>query len=65
MRQIISDEQQEYQYFVTVQNVGQFKMFRVETKYLGAKFPDAVQTKLEIFLNENEYQKLKEILNNN
>jgi hypothetical protein len=65
MRQIISDEQQEYQYFVTVQNVGQLKMFRVETKYLGAKFPDEVQTKLEIFLNKNEYQKLKDILNNN
>ena len=65
MKQIISDEEQEYQYFVTVKDIGQFKMFKVETKYFGAKFPDEVQTKLEIFLNENEYKRLKEILNNN
>lgn len=65
MKQMISDEYQQYQYLVTVEDHGHFKMLKVETKYQGAKFPDAVQSKVEMFLNKNEYERLKEVLNNN
>lgn len=65
MRKEISDEHQQYQYIVTVEDHGHFKLMKIETKFQGAKFPDAVQSKVEMFLNENEYKRLKEILNNN
>lgn len=65
MKHMISDEHQQYQYIVTVEEHSHFKLLKFETKYQGAKFPDAVQSKVEMFLNKNEYERLKEVLNNN
>ena len=64
-RVMISDEYQQYQYFVTVENIRELKHVKIETKYQGAKFPDAIQSKVEFFLNPDEYQRFKDALNAN
>ena len=43
MRKMISDENQQYQYYVSVDKVGDLKHIKIETKFQGAKFPDAVK----------------------
>jgi predicted transcriptional regulator len=65
MKQMISDENQQYQYLVTVEDYKEYKRIKVETKFQGAKFPDAVQSKVEMFLNKTEYERFKEVLNKN
>jgi len=57
---IISDQYQQYQYFISIDNVGDLKHIKIETKFQGAKFPDAVQSKVEFFLNRYEYDRLKD-----
>lgn len=64
-RIMISDDYQQYQYFVTVDEVREYKHVKIETKYQGAKFPDAIQTKIEFFLNAQEYERFKAVLNAN
>lgn len=64
-RTMISDEFQQYQYFVSIEDVRDLKHVKIETKYQGAKFPDAIQTQVEFFLNPQEYQRFKDVLNNN
>ena len=64
-RKMISDEYQQYQYFVRVEDVREFKHVKIETKYQGAKFPDAIQSKVEFFLNPSEFQRFKDALNAN
>ena len=63
MRKMISDENQQYQYYVSVDKVGDLKHIKIETKFQGAKFPDAVQAKVEFFLNRFEYERFKDALN--
>jgi hypothetical protein len=65
MKQMISDEHLQYQYIVTVEDHGPFKHLKVETRFQGAKFPDAVQSKVEMFLNAQEFQRFKDALNAN
>jgi hypothetical protein len=60
MRYQISEPFEQYQYFIEVNDVRELKHVKFTTKYQGAKFPDAVQTKLEFFLNEKEWQNLKD-----
>ena len=60
MRYQISEPYEQYQYFIEVNDVRELKHVKFTTKYQGAKFPDAVQTKLEFFLNEKEWQNLKD-----
>ena len=62
MKHLISDENQQYQYYVTVEPYADLKHIKVETRFQGAKFPDAVQSKVEMFLNKYEYERLKEII---
>lgn len=62
---MISDQYQQYQYFISIDDVRELKHIRIETKFQGAKFPDAVQSKVEFFLNPGEYERLKEFLNAN
>lgn len=61
-RVMISDEYQQYQYFVSVDDIRELKHVKIETKYQGAKFPDAIQAKVEFFLNPAEYQRFKDAL---
>ena len=64
-RIMISDEYQQYQYFVSVDDVRDLKHIKIETKFQGAKFPDAIQSKVEFFLNAAEYQRIKDVFNAN
>ena len=59
----ISDEFQQYKYVLEVKDVGEFKHVKVYTQYQGAKFPDAIQSKVEMFLNAGEWQNLKDAVN--
>lgn len=61
-RVMISDEYQQYQYFVSVDDIRELKHVKIETKYQGAKFPDALRTQVEFFLNPAEYQRFKDAL---
>lgn len=60
MRYEISDQYQQYQYFLEVDDIRQLKHVKLTTKYQGAKFPDAVQSKVEFFLNKDEWKRLVE-----
>jgi hypothetical protein len=61
MRYEISEPYQQYQYFVEVNDVRELKHVKITTKYQGAKFPDAIQTKVEFFLSEIEWQNLRKV----
>lgn len=63
MRFEISDQYQQYQYFLEVDDIRELKHVKITTKYQGAKFPDAIQSKVEIFLNQNEWKRLVDSLN--
>jgi hypothetical protein len=63
MKHEFSDNHQQYQYFLDVDQIRELKRFAVSLKYQGAKFPDGVQSKTEIFLNADEWQRLKDIIN--
>jgi hypothetical protein len=58
MRFEISDQYQQYQYFLEVDDIRELKHVKLFTKYQGAKFPDAIQTKVEFFLNQDEWKRL-------
>jgi hypothetical protein len=58
----ISDQYQQYQYFLEVGDIRELKHVKLTTKYQGAKFPDAVQSKVEFFLNQNEWKRLVEAI---
>lgn len=58
MRHEISEPYQQYQYFVEVNDIRELKHIKFTTKFQGAKFPDAIQTKLEFFLSEKEWETL-------
>jgi hypothetical protein len=62
---IISDQYQQYQYNISIEDIRELKHIKIETKFQGAKFPDAVQAKVEFFLNADEYQRFKDALNAN
>jgi hypothetical protein len=55
----ISEPYQQYQYFVEVDDIRELKHVKITTKYQGAKFPDAIQTKVEFFLSKKEWENLK------
>lgn len=59
----ISDEYQQYKYVLEVTDVYELKRVKLYTQYQGAKFPDAVQSKVEMFLNAGEWQKFKDAVN--
>lgn len=63
MKHEFSDYYQQYQYFLEVEPIRELKRLALSLKYQGAKFPDGVQSKTEIFLNTAEWQRLKEIIN--
>ena len=60
MRYEISDQYQQYQYFLEVDDIRELKHVKILTKFQGAKFPDAVQSKVEFFLNKDEWKRLVE-----
>ena len=64
MRYEISDQYQQYQYFLEVNDIRELKHVKVTTKYQGAKFPDAIQSKVEFFLNQDEWKRLVEAVTN-
>jgi len=62
MRYEISDQYQKYQYFLDVEDIRELKHVTLSIKYQGAKFPDAIQSKVEFFLNPGEWNRLVETL---
>jgi hypothetical protein len=64
MRYEISDQHQQYQYFLDVEDIRELKHVTLSIKYQGAKFPDAIQSKVEFFLNPGEWNRLVETLTN-
>ena len=62
MRYEISDQYQQYQYFLDVNDVHELKHVTLSIKYQGAKFPDAIQSKVEFFLNPGEWNRLVDTL---
>jgi hypothetical protein len=62
MRYEISDQLQQYQYFLDVEDVRELKHVTLSIKYQGAKFPDAIQSKVEFFLNPGEWNRLVDTL---
>lgn len=58
-----SDQYQQYRYFVTMNNVGDLKQVIFELEYQGPKHPDALRSKVEFFMNENEWKNFKDIVN--
>lgn len=59
----ISDKYQQYSYQLEVNDVRELKHVKLTTKYQGAKFPDAIQTKVELFLHPSEWLRLKAAIN--
>ena len=64
MRYEISDQHQQYQYFLDVSDIRELKRVELSIKYQGAKFPDAIQSKVEFFLNPGEWNRLVDTLTN-
>lgn len=62
MRKLISREHLDYKYYVEVKNFGVFKHLRIESHLQSAKHKD-VHTKVDFFLEADEFEKLKEALN--
>jgi hypothetical protein len=62
MKYEISDQNQQYQYFLDVGDVRELKHVSLSIKYQGAKFPDAIQSKIEFFLNPDEWKRLVDTL---
>jgi hypothetical protein len=62
MRYEISDQLQQYQYFLDVEDVRELKHVTLSIKYQGAKFPDAIQSKVEFFMNPGEWNRLVDTL---
>jgi hypothetical protein len=63
MRHVISDEYQQYQYFLDIEDIRELKHVKLSAKYQGAKFPDAIQSRFEVFLNPEEWKRLVDTLN--
>lgn len=59
----ISDEFQQYKYVLEVTDVRDYKFVKLSTQYQGVKFPDAVQSRVEMFLNAGEWQNFKDAVN--
>lgn len=62
MRYEISEPYQQYQYFIEIDNIREMKHIKIATKFQGAKFPDAIQSKVEFFLSEKEWENFKKII---
>jgi hypothetical protein len=62
MRYEISDQYQQYQYFLDVEDIRDLKHVTLSIKYQGAKYPDAIQSRVEFFLNPGEWKRLVDTL---
>lgn len=60
---VFSDQDTQYKYLLEVDNFHELKKFTVGLKYEGAKFPDDMQSRTEIFLNDDEWKRFKKIIN--
>jgi len=58
-----SDQYQQYRYYFTTNNVGELKQVILEVEYQGAKHPDALRSKIQFFMNKNEWKNFKDIVN--
>jgi len=63
MKHEFSDKYQQYQYYLEVEDIRELKRVVLSIKYQGAKFPDAVQSRSEFFMNEEEWKRFKEVVN--
>lgn len=63
MMKLISEETNCYRYFVEVNDVGNQKHIKFLTNFSGAKDPQGLHKKLEMFLEKEEFERLKTILN--
>lgn len=62
MRHLFSDQNQQHQYFIEFNKIGDLFHVILSIKYQGAKFPDAIQSKVEFYLNENELRRFKALV---
>jgi hypothetical protein len=60
---VFSDQDTQYKYLLDVENFHELKKFTVGLKYEGSKFPNDVASRTEIFLNEAEWKRFKDIIN--
>jgi hypothetical protein len=58
-----SEPNQQYQYFLEVNQIRELKHVVLSVKYQGAKFPDAIASKVEFFTNSVEWQNFKDAIN--
>jgi len=58
-----SDIHQQYRYFITMKDIGDLKHVILEMEYHGPKFPDAIRSKVEMFMNKSEWRNFKDIIN--
>ncbi len=62
MRHVISDQYQQYEYFLDIEDVRELKHVKLSVRYQGAKFPDSIQSRVEFFLNTDEWKRLVDTL---
>jgi hypothetical protein len=62
MRHVISDQYQQYEYFLDIEDIRELKYVKLSVKYQGAKFPDVIQSQVEFFLNPDEWKRLVDTL---
>lgn len=58
-----SDEHQQYNYYVTIKTLDDLRQVTFEINYQGPKFPDVISSKQVFFLNKNEWNNFKDIIN--
>ena len=58
-----SDEYQQYRYFVTLKDLGALTHMLLAVEYHGPKFPAAIRSKTEMFMNKSEWKNFKDIIN--
>jgi hypothetical protein len=65
MMNLISRDNAIYKYFLNVQDVRGMKHVVFLTNFSGAKDPDGLHKKFEFFLEKDEFEKFRKILNEN
>lgn len=63
MKCLISNEKNSYKYFIEINDVKDQKHVAFYTNFSGAKDPDGMYKKLEFFLEKEEFERFKNILN--
>lgn len=63
MMHLITNEKDCYKYYIEISDVRNQKHIKFLTNFSGAKDPDGLHKKLEFFLEKEEFERFKTILN--